>query len=254
MINKLILYYHSIGYTPLSINPDLFDNQLKILKSRGFVPRLISDIYTDKISPQEKSVFLTFDDCFADNYEYAVPLILKNNFCATFYAVPGYDNLIMYGDPNIKKWSTNKDSNFTIPFNFFGKKERKHLNELGMEIGCHSFSHPNLDNLNYNEQHYEILTAKEIIESDINCKVNSFCYPRGRYNQSTITILKALDFSNATTTNQRYLDSSDIIKRFEIPRFGGPNTLEVLNSLIKGKGKDLDILTRIKMKIKSKLN
>jgi len=51
--------------------------------------------------------------------------------------------------------------------------------ENGIEIGCHSKSHPILSKLPIDELDSEIAGAKEILERKLGRKVVSFCYPNG---------------------------------------------------------------------------
>jgi peptidoglycan/xylan/chitin deacetylase (PgdA/CDA1 family) len=78
----------------------------------------------------------------------------------------------------------------------------KKLHDMGFTIGCHTNSHPaDLKLLTRQEQYDEILENKNFLEQIIGKKIETFCYPRGRYNKTTIEILKELGFKEARTTN-----------------------------------------------------
>jgi len=67
-------------------------------------------------------------------------------------------------------------------------------------IGGHTHSHPSLYDHNFEFQKDEILGNKLLLESKLNCKINSFAYPSGRYNENTLMVIKSSDFKAAFTT------------------------------------------------------
>ena len=101
-----------------------------------------------------KIAIINFDDNWKSQYQYAKPILDKFKFKATFYVVCDY----------------------------IDKKNRISWNELqnlyteGHEIGSHSMSHANLDNIMTDVAHNEIIQSKKCIE-DRGIKVNSFSYP-----------------------------------------------------------------------------
>ena len=68
-------------------------------------------------------------------------------------------------------------------------------------IGGHTTSHPqDIKRLSDEDAYYDIRDNKEWLEEVINGDVKWFCYPRGRYNEKTIEIVKDLGFDYARTT------------------------------------------------------
>lgn len=102
----------------------------------------------------DKIAIINFDDNWKSQYQYAKPILDKFHFKATFYVVCDY----------------------------IDKKNRISWNELqslyaeGYEIGSHSMSHANLDNIMSDTADYEIIQSKKCIE-DKGIKVHSFSYP-----------------------------------------------------------------------------
>ena len=113
---------------------------------------------------------LSFDD--GDQLDTKViDLLNKYDFQATFY-IPvmswGFDNLGTY---------------------------KGHL------IGGHTISHPqNIRELDEKNQRWQIQTGKDMLEQQLGNKVKSFCYPRGRYSDLTVKIVKEAGFEEARTT------------------------------------------------------
>jgi peptidoglycan/xylan/chitin deacetylase (PgdA/CDA1 family) len=234
-------YFHSIGETALSFPVKKFELFLVRLKKKRFNSITLNQIHES--DPEKNYVVLTFDDCFYDVYENALSLLLKHNFKGTFFAVPGYDGVVRWGSEKYQKWSDYQSEDFNIPYRYMGEIERKKLLEYGMEIGAHTFGHPNLDALNIEEQRLEIQVSKAILEKELNYSIDSFCYPRGRYNEITINLLKNVGFKRACTTKKGYVDVNG--DPFQIKRFAAPYSKFVLDSILLGKSGDRSFLDKV---------
>lgn len=87
----LVLMYHRIHNDPvdpwqLSVSPDNFEQQLKVLKHHFNVIPVAEFVKQQQARKLEKnSICLTFDDGYADNYYHAQPLLVKYNLPATFF-------------------------------------------------------------------------------------------------------------------------------------------------------------------------
>lgn len=90
-----VLMYHRIADAAvdpweLAVSPVHFEEQLQILKKHYnviSVEELIAGVYKKKLPP--KSVCITFDDGYTDNYEIAKPFLERYNLPATFF-IPSY--------------------------------------------------------------------------------------------------------------------------------------------------------------------
>lgn len=67
------------------------------------------------------------------------------------------------------------------------------------EIGAHTLTHLDLDKISTKRAEDEILDSKEYLENLLDCDVRMFCYPRGRYNDEIIRIVKKAGFIGART-------------------------------------------------------
>ncbi len=77
----------------------------------------------------------------------------------------------------------------------------KDLKKMGFEIGGHTYRHPDdLKLLSEKDCRDEIFKNKEYLENLLGEKITKFCYPRGRYNDETIKILKEAGYEEARTT------------------------------------------------------
>ena len=77
----------------------------------------------------------------------------------------------------------------------------KDLDSHGFEIGSHTMSHPMDLKAIYHEQlEHEIKNSKGMLESVLGHAVNSFCYPRGRYDQGVIDWVSEAGYLEGRTT------------------------------------------------------
>ena len=120
----------------------------------------------------------SFDD--GGVYDYKIcELLKKYNLSGTFY-IPTINDL---SEPEIITMSND------------------------FEIGGHTTTHPrDMKLLSEIDQYNEIKDNKDYLEQLIGRKINSFCYPRGRYNEITIEQVKKVGYKEARTTIQNSID------------------------------------------------
>ena len=163
-----VLMYHRLAEraadSSLVIPPEDFSKQILWLEKKSF--RFLS---LDEIIQQgcrapvwERSLALTFDDGFRDNYEHAFPILLDLKKPAALFVVVHW-----VGTNGFMDW-----------------REIRELADKGITIGSHALTHRWLPDLkNPGELHAEIFDSKKIIEDRIGKEVRHFCYPVGGVDQ-----------------------------------------------------------------------
>ncbi len=146
-MGSLILCYHHINYGE-RITPEDFEENLKILKDAGFKPIKLKEIYRfleNGETPPDKTVHITFDDGYADNYLYAYPILKKCGFFATIFVIANkvteglkratYDQLVGMNIADQMKKLEEKSR-------YVSWEELTEMVESGVfEVGSHSLNH-----------------------------------------------------------------------------------------------------------------
>ena len=216
-----VLMYHMISdnldkneskFNRLRVKPEEFEKQLEWLKTNNWKSYTISELLNLKEIPQ-KSVVLTFDDGYEDNYKNAFFLLKKYNFKATIYIV------LNRFDQN---WATDKDlnqsSNELNSEKMLSNEQIKEMIDSRLiEIASHTLDHVNLPKLSNEEKIRQIKESKEKIEEIFNITCTSFAYPFGFFDKDSIKIVEDLSYTNATTTVNGVFDKTKY-SNFEIPR------------------------------------
>jgi peptidoglycan/xylan/chitin deacetylase (PgdA/CDA1 family) len=216
-----VLMYHMISehlpknkskFNRLRVKPNEFEKQLNWLSKNGFQSFTLSELIDLEEVP-EKSVVITFDDGYEDNFSKALPLLKKYGFKATIYIV------LNRFDQN---WATDKDlnqsSNELNSEKMLSNEQIKEMTDSGLiEIGSHTLDHANLPKLSNEEKIIQIKESKEKIEEIFDITCNSFAYPFGFFDKDSIKIVEEISYSNATTTVNGVFDKTKY-SNFEIPR------------------------------------
>jgi peptidoglycan/xylan/chitin deacetylase (PgdA/CDA1 family) len=171
-----ILMYHEISTEPVSaswlaVAPDRFAQQLEYLDASGYSTLTAADLAaklkTGSPLPP-KPVVLTFDDGTADFYEVALPLLAEHGFTATLFATSG--------------WMTGEGGRACCrksPPGMLSWDQLRAIAAAGIEIGAHTVSHPQLDQLPPDLLRLELTDSKRELESQLGQPVTGVAYPFG---------------------------------------------------------------------------
>ena len=85
----------------------------------------------------------------------------------------------------------------------------------GFEVGAHTMTHPVLSDLHGQRLWFEVSDCKQVLEQILGQEVQMFCYPRGRYNQEVLEMVRKAGYRGARTT--RMLCRQNSFRTFEMP-------------------------------------
>ena len=185
-----ILMYHSIGddkESTLSVTPGNFSRQMAFLKRKGYsvisLDELVSNI-TEGKPYLPKTVVITFDDGYKNNYVEAFPILEKHGITATFFLTTDH--------VGSKKEYVNWD-------------QVRLMKKNGMDFGGHTRSGVYLPSENDPKRLWdEISGSKADIEAETGLEARYFCYPTGGFTDRIKRIAKKAGYKGACTTNRGY--------------------------------------------------
>jgi peptidoglycan/xylan/chitin deacetylase (PgdA/CDA1 family) len=86
----------------------------------------------------------------------------------------------------------------------------KWLDSKGHTIGGHTVTHPEcIRDLGKDLQYWEIQKNKDTLEKIIGKPLTKFCYPKGRYSETTKELVKKCGYKEARTTKVFFLGHSE---------------------------------------------
>ena len=228
MSRFIILMYHSISIpdrneTPRFIcKPELFKRHIKFLVKEKYHFVSMKDIYAfyyNGVNLPDKSIVLTFDDGFEDNYINAYPILKKYNIPATIFLVSHLVN-------QSSKWLSNKKKLLTW-------KQIKEMEKNKIDFGGHTRFHSKLTDLHLEDVFYDLKECKFKIESSIVNSVQSFAYPYGCYNLNIVNKVKFAGYSMACSTRAGFNNKKTDVFNLRRLDISGYDSVSMLKRKIK---------------------
>lgn len=182
--------------TPLFVTLEHFTEQMEYLFENGYHTLTLEEVrnYYYKQSPiPEKSVLLTFDDCYQSIARYAYPLLKKYGFCGTVFVVSG--------------WLSEQTSDFQSEQSVcLTQEELMKMNDV-FEYANHTDSFHTRESMALSQ----MMTADDLALSEDLDRCNElsviqakdvFAYPFGLYEERNVALLREKGFRLAFTTGQ----------------------------------------------------
>lgn len=210
----VVLLYHSISDNAefSTVVLDRFLRQMEYLKLKKFNVIKISelvDVLEKKARVPKKTICLTFDDGYEDNFLNAFPVLKENNFPAAIFVSTAYLGCEFENKRGLKA-------------KILSPAQIKEMASSGLiEFGSHSHHHKKLTKLDQEEARQELLTSKITLEKILGQSVDLFSYPSGRYDQKTEALARQLFKIILTVEPGRIANQSLVwrLKRNSIDRY-----------------------------------
>ncbi len=229
-----VLMYHSVGEGDnlVVISPENFRKHLDAIKENGFTPISLDELinYVDYGFPlPENPVCITFDDGYLDNYTVAFPMLQEYGFKATIFAIVS----------SVGK-ETYKNTSYKITPHFSYDQAREMVESGLISVQSHTYDmHQSteyegrgaretvlrLENEGLMDyiSHFQgdLMTAKTILEAELEKPLVGFAYPLGKYNAVTDFVLKSsgIRVTMATSTGMNYIKRYDKNSLYNLNRY-----------------------------------
>lgn len=184
----IMMYHHVAGTRAVradTVSPQRFEWHMAYLRDNHFhvlsLDTLAQAIRQKKPLPA-RSVVITFDDGYEDNYTHAFPILKKYRFPATIFV----SSDLMDGP------------------GYLTTQQMKEMLAHGMDIGSHTRTHVYLPDLTEEKQAAEIRGSKERLEEILGVPVKYFAYPSGGFTEPIKHLVREAGYYGACTTNRGY--------------------------------------------------
>ena len=196
-----ILTYHHTEQAPpkgfpmrsLWVTPSSFSTQMHWLSRLGYRGLAMSELMPYLRGEKKgKVVGITLDDGYQSNVSHALPILKQHGFSATCYVVSG-----RLGQHN--EWDAALGMAKAA---LMSGEEMRAWVDAGMEVGSHTCSHADLNQLSLAEARHELLQSKSDLENLLQKPVTQFCYPYGHFSPEHEALVSQAGYEAATTTHR----------------------------------------------------
>ncbi|MEV5243076.1 polysaccharide deacetylase family protein [Streptomyces cinnamoneus] len=184
-----ILMYHAVAHSParaaygLSVSPEAFAEQMRLLAAFGRTPvtaRGLAAAWRGGGRLPPRPVLITFDDGYEGVHRYALPALAEHGFPATLFASTG--------------WLRGAHETGGALDLMLSWDQLRELAAAGMEIGGHSHTHPQLDQLTDERLSFEVRHCRDLLTAELGHPPVSFAYPYGYSSRRVRGTVRAAGF------------------------------------------------------------
>jgi peptidoglycan/xylan/chitin deacetylase (PgdA/CDA1 family) len=220
-----VLMYHQIAdrtesTSRLTVSPGIFADQLALLHDNGFQAlsgaQLARARAGNGVLPP-RPIVLTFDDGYGDFHSTVLPLLQRYGFVATLFVTTGW----VGRDPS--------SPSAPAPAKMLSWSQLGELVRSGVEVGAHTRSHPQLDQIPADRARHELTASKDELEQRLGRPVLGMAYPFGYSNGRVRRQASEVGYDYAfAVANALVTADSDVmaLPRLTIRRFVRPGTFE----------------------------
>jgi peptidoglycan/xylan/chitin deacetylase (PgdA/CDA1 family) len=215
---SLILSYHGVAESNARVDPEFlrvspaaFRGQLEVLLRAGFEIVTVADLAAraNGAEPPPGMVALSFDDGMDDNHAYLLPILRDYGVPASVYVATG---LVGKASP----WMAPGTSRMMTEDELF------ELHAAGVELGAHTVTHPNLEELGYDECLQEMTASRDFLHELTGAPIRTFAYPFCKYSADAVRAARDAGFEAAVTCHWRGSWDPFEMKRVMITGKDGP--------------------------------
>ncbi len=224
-----ILCYHAVDpewRSPLAVHPAEFESHMSWLaRNRVVLPleRAVTRLDASGRLPSGETA-ITFDDGFRSVFEHALPSLRRHGLPATVFVVAG---TLAEGGRSVD-WV---DTPPPWPLETLSRDEVLSLQDAGVSIGSHSYSHRILPELSEDECERDLRASRELLEDVTGRAVPFVAYPRGLHDAKVRRATARAGFRNAfTLPEDREPVGAHAVPRVGVYPSGGVRALRVKTS------------------------
>ncbi|MBI3753106.1 MAG: polysaccharide deacetylase family protein [Deltaproteobacteria bacterium] len=217
----VFMYHHVSPHKGdmVSVTPDVFEAQMRFLKEAGYrtlsADEVVGYILSD-VEIKEKTVALTFDDGYLDNYVHAFPVLKEYNIKATIFIVTDWveeaSNIVRSQESGVRSNETptpsHREGKELIATSQADKvilnwDRIREMEGSGLvEFYSHTMSHKKCAELSDEELIRELEGSKKVMEQKLNKPRPYLCWPKGSYTPESVKAAKDAGYTALFTTKR----------------------------------------------------
>lgn len=213
-----VLMYHHV--TPeggmINVSPENFEDQLRWLRDHGY-RSLTTDEFAAHVRGQaapRKSLLITFDDGYLDNWVYAYPLLRQYGFSATIFLVTSWVNhgpvRLHAGQGQLPRTPPHAECEARIAEGrsddvILRWSEIQAARESGVfEFHSHTHTHTRWDITHPTDKNRhmadELAASRDTLQRELGSVSEHFCWPQGYFDADYIALAQQAGFRYLYTT------------------------------------------------------
>ena len=199
-----VLLYHAVTddppswIAPFTVRPKEFTAHLDAILDSGrtaITATQLADALADRGPLPERPIVITVDDGFADLCAFTAPALAERGLAATAYLTTG---------------AIGGGGGCLLPAaDMMTLDQVGDLAALGLEIGAHTVTHPQLDTLSRASVREELATPKALLEDLLGQSVPAFAYPHGYSSPRVRKLVREAGYTSAMAVRNALSSTGD---------------------------------------------
>lgn len=170
----MVVFYHRVAdHIPndWTLSRREFSRQIDWLQQHFDLVSLSEAQHRIRTGNTRPSVSITFDDGYADNSEFALPLLVERRIPCTYFVA---SHFVMTGEP----FPHDVAAGSPLPPNTIEQLRR--LAAAGIEIGGHTRTHADLGKITDQDVlRTEVVESRDELQAAVGCPIRHFAFPYG---------------------------------------------------------------------------
>ncbi|MEZ0092653.1 polysaccharide deacetylase family protein [Streptacidiphilus sp. EB129] len=219
-----VLLYHAVtddppGWiAPFTVRPREFLAQLDAIAASGrtaITATRLLDGLTGREPLPERPIVITIDDGFADLSRFTAPALAARGLPATAYLTTGAIGGSASGGSASGGSASGGASgggaldSLLPPAPMMTFDQVPELVPMGIEVGAHTVSHPQLDTLPRHRVRQELARPKALLEDLLGLPVPAFAYPHGYNSPAVRRLVREAGYSSAMAVRNALSSTRD---------------------------------------------
>ncbi len=209
----VLMYHHvsPIAGDMVTVHPSHFEAQMAYIKNQGYRTihcKELLDFMNGRVELPARTLMITFDDGFLDNYIFAFPILKTYGHKATIFAVTGwiesasqkpslsFEYIPIPHREAVTKIREGEARGIMVTWDQVREMEASRL----VRIESHTHEHIKYTSGRSKELEEDLQRSKNLIEFNLNRSCEFLCWPWGDFDQQKIDLAKEIGYQAMFTT------------------------------------------------------